>query len=202
MIKKILKNKRVIFITGDRKEEATYFLKFILKERFSIFSLNEIPKNNNIFALLKHNTIVIKESEKNSTKEISDFLNGLLNCTIVITETEKKAKIKKILQGSLEKLTLIVDFSIAKKLQKRKKKKVLTFGLNKKGADFYISDIYQKEKETNFKINYEGNTIPFWVQKNLNTKEIYSILPALCIAKIFKLNLAAVSREIKEKVGN
>ncbi len=200
MLKQLLKNKKVIFIIGDRKEEAAYFARQILKEKFSVFYKERLPGTLDVFSIATKDIILLKESKEDSHRKIKKFLEDLPDCTIVITETKRKAKVRKILQGSLEDLTLILDFSIAKKIKKKKKKKVLTFGINKKRAHFCITDIYQKERETNFKINYEGNTIPFWIQEKLKSKEIYGVLPALSLAKLFKLNLADVSYKIKEEL--
>ncbi len=200
MLKQLAKNKKVIFIIGDRKEEAAYFALQILKKKFSVFYKDGLPRTFDIFSMATKEIILLKDSKEDGHLKIKKFLEDLPDCTIVITETRKKAKIRKILQGSLEKLTLILDFSIAKKIRKKRKKEVLTFGVNRKRADFYITDVYQKERETNFKVNYEGNTIPFWIQENLKNKEIYGVLPALSLAKLFKLNLADVSYKIKEEL--
>ncbi len=200
MIKTILKRKKVIFIAGDRKKETAYFARFVLKDRFSIFFADRLPGVLDIFSVLASNIVIIEDNEKEEPLKIKEFLSSSFSCVFVITETEKKARIKKILQGSLENLVLVLDFSIAKKLKRRKKKGVLTFGVGRKRAAFYITDIHQKEEETNFKVNYGANAIPFWVKEKLRNKEIYAVLPALCLAKLFKLNLAEVSHRIREEL--
>ncbi len=198
MIKGLLKNKKVIFILGDKKEEVKTFTKFILDDSFSLFVKSGLPDYKDIFSLLRSEVVIISDSEKCEPEKVKLFLSGLGNGVAIITETEKKARIRKIAKGSLDNLVLIIDFSISKKL--RKKKKVFTFGINKKNADFSISDVVRKEEGINFKINYSGNTIPFWVNKDLKSREIKSLLPAICLAKIFKLNLADTSYRIREKL--
>ncbi len=199
MIKRLLRNKKVIFILGDRKEEVKTFARFILNDSFSLFVKNGLPECKDIFSFLRSEVIIIVDNEKNDPEKINIFLSDLNRGVVIITETEKKARVRKIVKRSLENLVLIIDFSISKKL--RKKKKVFTFGINKKNADFSISDIVHKEEKINFKINYSGNTIPFWVNKNLKSGEIKSLLPAICLAKIFKLNLADISYRIREKLN-
>ena len=198
MIKLLLKNKRIIFITGDKKEEVAKAIYFVLKKNFKTSLIDGLPKRSFFFSALKNEMVIIRDDGEGSVQEIKNFLNDL-NCFFVITETEKKTRIKKIVQSFVENFVFILDFSIAKKIEKKKKKEVLTFGIDKKSANFYITDIHQKEKEINFKINYSGNTIPFWIQGKLSKKEIYAILPSLCVAKLFKLNLADISSRIKEE---
>ncbi len=198
MIKRLFKNKRIIFIVGDRKEEVVSSIYFVLKKSFKTTVINSFSKGSLFISALRNEVIIIKDNEKIDVQEIKNLLNDL-DCSFVITQAEKKARIKKIVQTFVENFVFILDFSIAKKIEKKKKREILTFGINKKSAHFYITDIYQKEKETNFKVNYGGNTIPFWIQGKLNKKEIYAILPSLCIAKLFKLNFADISHRIKEE---
>ncbi len=200
MIGTILKRKKVIFIAGDRNKETAYFANFVLKDNFTIFSSDKIPSIFDFFSILKSDIVIIEDNNSEDHLKVKRFLELSQYCVFVITETKEKARIKKILQGSLEKLIFVLDFSVAKKLKKRKKKDVLTFGIDRKRAAFYITDIRQREKETNFKVNYGANTIPFWVKEKLKNKEIYAVLPALCLAKIFKLNLANVSHRIREEL--
>jgi len=197
----LLKNKNVIFITGDSKKETAYFVDFVFKNNFSVFYTNKVPDIFDFFSIIRSNIIIIEDDTKEDYQKIKKLLQSLSFCTFVVTETKNKARVKKILKGLLEDLNLVLDFSIAKKLEKRRKKTILTFGINKKSADFYVSDIHQKEDETNFKVNYEGATIPFWFQEKLKNREIYAVLPALCIAKLLRLNLAEVSYKIKEAKG-
>jgi hypothetical protein len=196
MIKQILKKKKIVFITGDAKKEAGDFICFVLKKGFKVKSISKMPTAFDLFSLIGKDVIVIKDNEKESAEKVKAFLSGL-SCFFVITHLKKKARIKKLLKGSLHNFFFVLDFSIAKKI--KKKKDFLNFGINKKSADFYITDIHQKENETNFKVNYQSNTIPFWIKEKLKQKEIYAILPALCIAKLFKINLADVSYRIKEE---
>ncbi len=192
-----LKNKKLIFVSGDKSKDVVYFLEFVLKKDFSVFSTENIPGIIDIFSVIRSDVLIIKDNNENYEK-IKEFLDRFSSSIFIATETEKKGKIKKILQGSFKELSFIIDLSVAKKTEIAKKKNILTFGVNKKSADFYITDIHQKEEETNFKVNYDSNIIPFWFQKRLKNKEIYSFLPALCVAKVLGLNLAQVSFEIKK----
>jgi hypothetical protein len=104
-----------------------------------------------------------------------------------------------MLSGFKKEWSIVSDFSMSKKLEKRKTKETLTFGIDRKRANIYITDISVREGNTNFKVNSKLNIVPFWVKKELKKREIYSILPGLCVAKIMDLNLAEISYRVKEE---
>ncbi len=200
MIKKILRNKIVIFVTGDRKREAVYFINFILKDDCSIFLKKGVVNLWDIFKIINSDVVIIEDDSLEDPDKVKSFFYSLEKCVFVFTEVEKKIRTRSLFRGFSEKWALVMDFSLARKVKRKKVKSFLTFGINRKGADFYISNTSLKEKEANFKVNYNANIIPFWIKGNLNTKDIYGILPSLCLAKIFNLNLAKVSFKIKEEL--
>ncbi len=201
MIKSILRKKRVIFITGSQRQKAGYFIDFILQSHLSVLRLNHIPSLLNFFSVLKSEIIIIEDNKNESSEKIRNFLSSLPICVFVVTQARTKVRVNELLRGFAKEWRLIIDFSTARKIKKDKNKNTLTFGIDKKKADIYITDIYQKEEETNFKVNYDYKIIPFWLNKKLKKKEIYAILPALCLAKLFKLNMAEVSFKIKKDLG-
>ncbi len=200
MIKAVFKNKKVIFITGDRKKEAVHFIEFVLKDSFSLFHINRIPGIFDILHILKSDIIIIEDEGFDNPETIKSFLYPIKFCVFIVTGVKKRTRVKKFFRGFLKNWIPVLDFSVAKKLKKEKTKEVLTFGINKKSAQVYISDIYQKKEETNFKVNYKANIIPFWIKGKIKEKKIYGVLPALCVAKILNLNLAEVSYKIKEEL--
>jgi hypothetical protein len=200
MLKRILKKKKIIFVEGDYRRETARFVDFILRDKFSIFYTKKIPNILNIFSILKSDIIIFEDSGHDGTTKIKKFLFSLQTFVFVATEAKKKTRVKKFLRGEIENTTLVLDFSLAKKIRRKKVKEVLTFGIERKKADFYITDINIRKDETNFKVNYGSNSIPFWVNKGLKRKEIYAVLPALSLAKPFNINLVEISSIIKEKL--
>jgi hypothetical protein len=75
----------------------------------------------------------------------------------------------------------------------------ISFGFNQK-ADVFVSDIIVDSEEVNFKINYKGSSVPFWIKKpiqeNKSNQWIYSILSAVCAGLIFDLNLVEISEAL------
>jgi hypothetical protein len=72
---------------------------------------------------------------------------------------------------------------------------ICSFGFSNK-ADFQITDV-KINNDTNFKINYEGNIIPFWLKGKAENRKIYSALVIASLSKIFNLNLIRVSEKMK-----
>jgi len=73
--------------------------------------------------------------------------------------------------------------------------KTLTFGFQE-GADFRVTDI-RLNFGTNFKLNFEGNIVPIWLEKVFSKEQIYSALVACAIGVKFGLNLVEISQALK-----
>ncbi len=198
----LLRNKKIIFVAGDKKKESSSIAASIMRQNFSVLLVRGVPGTIDLLKSLTHEIIIIEDDHGVERGKMKDFLHEVGKMVFVITQTKKKSRIRSFLLRSPKEWLIVTDYSIARKLKKRKTRKVMTFGINKKSADLFITDVNQKENETNFKVNYKGSIIPFWIKGKLKNKEIYALLPALCLAKILKLNLAKVSFEMKEKLSS
>ncbi len=72
----------------------------------------------------------------------------------------------------------------------------LTYGFYKK-ADLQISDLNVTSDGTNFKINYQGNIVPFWLRESLEKEHIYGILSGIAVGIIKGINLVEISQSLK-----
>ncbi|MBU2635178.1 hypothetical protein KJ841_01730 [Patescibacteria group bacterium] len=72
----------------------------------------------------------------------------------------------------------------------------LTYGFYKK-ADLQISDLNVTSDGTNFKINYQGNIVPFWFKESLEKEHIYSILSAIAVGVVSDINLVEISQSLR-----
>lgn len=72
----------------------------------------------------------------------------------------------------------------------------LTYGFQK-GADFQATDVNINLSGTNFKMNYQGNIIPFWLDRLFGKELIYSALAGICLGTIKKINLVEISQALK-----
>ncbi len=200
MIKEIIKRKKLIFLMGERREDILSISMLVLQRNFSIYHSKKPLSLFDFFKVLRSDVIIFEDDENIKIEEWRAFFTNYNNVFCVITEMKKRARAKKFLRNFSKSWNIILDFSVAKKIKDDKSKKITTFGIEKKSADFYVSDINQKEKETNFKVNDRASIIPFWIEGKLTHKEIYGVLSALCIAKALNLNLVQVSYYIKEKL--
>jgi len=202
-----LKKPKVIVITGKGSSSANeavfqvfskklkvrkisnHNLPFVSKDEILIFetkikelkSLNFFVKNSSLPILLVTNLGEISPSsiffagEKKDLEEILKFVNILpKNSQLVLNfDDEVLREIKKL-----------IDF------------KVVTFGFGE-GADFLASDI-KFNHLTNFKLNYQGNTVPIWLDFPAEKEHIYNALSVISISTIFNLNLVEVSQVLKD----
>ncbi len=198
MIKKIIKNKNIIFVTGEQKKETIFFIDFVLKDSFKVSFFKKPPRFYDIFSLIRSDIIVFEDSEEVDVEKVKEFLHLSSSCIFVITQLKNKSRIRNFFNGFKKEWGIVSDFSVNRKLERKKAKSILTFGIDRKKADIYITDISVKEGSTNFKVNNNVNIIPFWIKRELKKKEIYSILPAICIAKMLRINLADISFKFKK----
>jgi len=93
-------------------------------------------------------------------------------------------------------LILNYDDETIREIKNKTIARSLTFGFQK-GADFQATDINYNIKGTNFKINYQGKSIPFWIKRVFGKEQIYTILSAVCLGTVKGLNLIEISQSLK-----
>jgi len=165
----------------------------VAENKFSADIINKILIKNKKRALIFNLKI----------KEIIDIINNnfltkhssLLIFVFYNINSEIKESIKKLPKNSY----LIFNFNdeeIVKNLKNECPAKQLTFGFQEE-VDFKVSDINSGENgEINFKINHEGDIVPFWSKEKINQEQILSILSAVAVGTIFDLNLIEISQSI------
>ncbi len=197
ILKALIKNKKIVFVTGDKRAQVAEFAIRLLRDNFTIYYLKRVPSLRDLLAIIRSDVILIEDDKQIRSSEIRLLLKSCSG-SLVLTLASKKGRIKNILRSIPSNWDVILDFSIAKKMKKAKGRRVLTFAVDRSSADFYITDIHKANDRVNFKINYKGNIIPFWIDKPFTRDEVYAVLPALCLAKMMDLNLATVSCKIRE----
>ncbi len=198
ILKAIIKKRKIVYIIGDNKSEVANFICFLLKNNLSVYYLKRMPRSIDIISIFKSNVIIIEDDSKDDVMVVKEFLKPFF-CTFVVIEALKKGRIKKFLNNFGKNWDMVLDYSIAKKLKKKRGEQLFTFAINKKNADFNVTDIKREEDRVNFKLNHKGTIIPFWVGEKISKKDIYSMLSAICVAQTMNLNLAEISYEMKKK---
>jgi UDP-N-acetylmuramoyl-tripeptide--D-alanyl-D-alanine ligase len=70
-----------------------------------------------------------------------------------------------------------------------------TFGFSER-ANFFASDL-KFNHGINFKVNYKGSVVPFWLEETFGKEQIYSVLAAVAVGTIFGKNLIEISQAMK-----
>jgi UDP-N-acetylmuramoyl-tripeptide--D-alanyl-D-alanine ligase len=118
---------------------------------------------------------IVFSGERNQTKDIVNFLKNLLPQSLLLLNYDDEA------------VREIDDFVNLKDL---------TFGFDK-GADLRATDIIIDEEGTNFKLNFEGNVIPIWLNRIFGKEQIYAALSSLGVSIFLGINLLEASDSLK-----
>ncbi len=169
-----IKRPCVVLVIGKGRSFAVGIISKILKDK-NVLILG--PETSDFF-LKKSKLPILVITNSDDEKEISNI--------------KKLAKIIPaygflILNFDKDQIREIKNISVAH---------CLTYGFYKK-ADLQISDLNITSDGTNFKINYQGNIVPFWFKESLEKKQIYSILSGIAVGVVSDINLVEISQSLK-----
>lgn len=193
----IWKKPNIIVVAGSGRRAALEAISHVLKKHFKIgkdvFIFETDFKDPQEFKKLQ---LLTKKSELPILviTQIGEIPTDRISFS---GEEGKIIEIKEFIKTLPDKRYLVLNFDddIVKNFKKENLANSLTFGFQE-GADFACSDI-KINGETNFKVNYDGKTVPFWMEKPLGKEQIYSILSAIAVGTILKLNLVEISQSLK-----
>ena len=212
----LLKKPKIIIVTGNGRACAAEAIFQVLSqklgsagERFS----ERVRKTQKIkIKDVLSSEILIFPSAIDSSKEISFLLKNSSLPILVVTavgeipadknffaaELEKVKPISEVASEVPNKGCLVLNFddeTVREIGTKNKKIRCLTFGFQE-GADCRASDIILN-KGTNFKVQYNNNIVPVWLDKLFGKEQIYSALAAVCVGTILDINLVEISQALK-----
>lgn len=184
-------------------------LKFLQKKQpvIIVAGKNRLDFSRAITDVLKHHfkdgkEFLIFESKLKDIKNLELFLKTSRKPLLVVTRVENisEENFENILEfikslSATTNLILNYDDEKIKRIVNFPDFNTFTFGF-KEGADFRVSDI-KSNGGINFKINYQGKVIPFWLRETVTKEQIYSVLCAAVVAKLFDLNLVEISQTFK-----
>lgn len=199
------KKPKIIIITGKGRSCAAEAVYQVLRQHLKVKKISDF----NLFA--KRNEILILETKVKNYRDF-DFLVKYSQLPILVVthstdipfdkdffsgekrDIEEILKLAKILP-SHSPLILNFDDETIREIKDFTNLKTLTFGFQEK-ADFRATDI-KLNFGTNFKLNFEGNIVPIWLDKIFGKEQIYSALVACTIGAKFGLNLVEISQALK-----
>jgi len=167
-------------------------------------------KEGNLLDFLK-NEILIFDTELAKAKEFNFLIKNSRLPILVVTqvgeipsdkdffagERKKVEEIKKLVKilPPFSRLILNFDDETVREIKSESSAHSLTLGFQS-GADLKASDV-RLNSGTNFKINYEGNIVPVWLNHLFGKEQIYAALVAVACGMIFELNLVEISQSLK-----
>lgn len=197
-IKFLLKKPKLIVVTGNGRFCAKEAIFQVLNKYFKIgkeilIFETDLEKEKKFKFLIKHSSLpLLVVTHIGDIPFDKDYFAGEKEETGSI---QKLAKLLPsygylILNFDDETIREIKDYNPPTALSHK-----LTFGFQE-GADFQATDI-NLNSGTNFKINYEGNVVPIWLEKLFGKEQIYSALAAAAVGTILGLNLIEISQALK-----
>ena len=188
IIKKVIiffKRPSVVFMVGDSKElikDPLFKIKeipgFLVKNK-DIFFVDSNLKEKNIYFLAKRSfqpvLAINHHGEPFSDERVFELARVINPTGCIILNSES---------------------GLTRRIRGETKAHILNYG-SEQGVDFQVTDINILEGETNFKINYEGDVVPFWFSSELDKKEIYGFLAAIAIGVFNGINLVQISQILK-----
>ncbi len=94
-------------------------------------------------------------------------------------------------------INISFDDGINRRIKSETSAYVLAYGFQE-GANFLVTDVNINGNEANFKVNYEGGIVPFWLRNFSKKEQIYSAIAAMSVAVAKDLNLVKISQKLKD----
>ena len=145
--------------------------------------------------------VLIFESDLSEAEEFSFFLRKSKSPILVVAEIgpnpEEVLKIKNLAKVLPARGFLVLNFDdeTMRQIKNEVVARSLTYGFWE-GAEIKATDL-NINQEANFKINYQGNIVPFWLKNISNQEQIYNILAAISVGIIRGINLVEISQSLK-----
>lgn len=193
-----LKRQKVVVITGRARQTAKEAIFQVLGQHFQI-----------------GREIIILESDlKNSadTKKVKFFLQRSQLPILLVTHIGEYHPDREFFAGEIDQISEIVklaeilppqghlvlnfDDETVRDLKNKSRGHSLTFGFGAR-TDIRATDIVLSLTGTNFKINYEGNIVPVWLERLFGKEHIYAALAAVGVGEILDLNLVEISEALR-----
>jgi UDP-N-acetylmuramoyl-tripeptide--D-alanyl-D-alanine ligase len=201
-IKFVFKRPKMVVVAGAGRNTAREAIFEILSAHFKInkdvFICNagDWSKNDLKFFFSKSRLPILVATHIGEYHPEKEFFTGDLK------DTKEIADLAKSLPAH-GWLVLNYDDETVRDIHNQSCAHPLTFGMGAR-ADIKVSDVVLTQFPaigTNFKINYEGKTVPVWLEGLFGRENIYAALAAAAVGETLGLNLVEISAALKRYCG-
>ena len=196
-LKFLFKKPKVVIIVGDGRAGAKEAILQILKQYPMV--------GKNVFVLAAglaedRERKEIKQLIKNSKLPIlvATHMSDISLHSTVFAGQKEGADIVRDLAKQLPRfgrLIINLDDQTVRKIGDGLNVKESTFGFGQ-GAELRVTDIHQNPG-VNFKVDYQGNLVPVWLEGVFGKEQIYSALAASAVGTVLGLNLVEISQALR-----
>ena len=178
-IKFILGRPKVVIVAGGNSQVTAEIISRVLKSHFKIGKKvlvfgSDLEDLEKIKFLIGKSSLPVLVANQSSEK-IRELARVIPAQGFLVLNSDEKEGLEEIKNGSTARC--------------------LTFGFREKD-NFQASDIKENDR-INFKISYDGNIIPVWLEKSTDKEGISAALAAATVGTIFGLNLVEISQSLK-----
>ena len=193
-IKFLVRKQKIVIICGKGKKTAQETIKLLLEKKFDlkkevlIFEVNSKEIENYRFYITNSQLTVLVLTHMGEIAFNKDHFTG---------EKEEGKEISKTISKFLSRVKLVLNYDdeTVRKIGELTNLQNLTFGFNEK-ADISVSNL-KFNRGMNFKVHFEGNWVPFWLEGTFGKEQIYAALSAVGVGKFFGINLIEASNVLK-----
>jgi UDP-N-acetylmuramoyl-tripeptide--D-alanyl-D-alanine ligase len=186
-IKYLFQKKPVIVVTGEGRVLAKEAISLLIKDAL-IFSLEDSQIKKSEFFLKPSPLSVLVVTHVGDIPFDRDYFAG---------EREKLKNTIELAKNLSSKNYLVLNYDdeTVREIDDLTNLHTFTFGFSER-ANFFASDL-KFNHGINFKVNYKGSVVPFWLEETFGKEQIYSVLTAVAVGTIFGKNLIEISQAMK-----
>ncbi len=196
MLKTILKLKglKLVLIAGENSDKTAHFITELVSD-FKRVKLIESPGLGLRKIPLLFSDVVILSCQDDFIDDLESLFSNFSQ-VITVINSQNQSREKEIIRRMKKKDMLLIDFENKDKLPGKRMSKFLSYGIDP-DADFYVSDINTSDR-TNFKINYDGSSVPVWIEKNSTKEDVLSATAGLGVGVLLDINFVSLTQKIKK----
>ncbi len=195
MIKSILKWKgvKLVFVTGKNSTETADFIFDLIQDFLKVKRVEPTDRGMNRLLFIFYDVIIVTREGNNQKTE--DLFSNFRE-VITVVNSENITDEKEVIQTMKKSDTLLVDFESKEKFSGKRMKYFLSFGFDSE-ADFNISDMNIHDKKTNFKLNYDGSSVPVWIPGKKTEDDVLQVVASLGVGVLLNINFVSLTQKIK-----